>query len=127
MLLVLYVFGAKFLKSLVQIPFVGFSVNKNAYSLQLIFAVCAILAARWKNQTALLGIVFVGIWFTGWRAGVIALPVVLAVAAYLRCLPLRATLLAFVLAITVTAFICAIPKSTEYLPRQTRLRSTPML
>jgi Lysylphosphatidylglycerol synthase TM region/O-Antigen ligase len=114
-LLVLYVFGAKFLKSLVQIPFVGFSVNKNAYSLQLIFAVCAILAARWKNQTALLGIVFVGIWFAGSRAGVIALPVVLAVAAYLRCLPLRATLLAFVLAITVTAFICAIPKLAEYL------------
>ena len=109
-LLVPYAFGAEFLKSLVQIPFVGFSVNRNAYSLQLIFAVCAILAARWKNPTLLLGIFFVGIWFAGSRAGFIALSVVLAVAAYMRCLPLRATFSAFIFAIMVQAFIAAIPE-----------------
>jgi Lysylphosphatidylglycerol synthase TM region/O-Antigen ligase len=114
-LLASYAFGAQFLKSLVQIPFAGFSVNKNAYSLQLIFAVCAILAARWKSPTLLLGMMFVGIWFAGSRAGLIALPIVLAVAAYMRCLPLRTTFLAFVLAIAAIAIIGAIPGLVGYL------------
>jgi Lysylphosphatidylglycerol synthase TM region/O-Antigen ligase len=109
-LLISYVLGAQFLKSLVQVPSAGFSVNKNAYSLQLIFAVCAILAIRWKNPALLLGIIFVGIWFASSRAGIIALFVVLAVAAYMRCLPLRATISALVLAILVVAFIATIPE-----------------
>jgi hypothetical protein len=122
-LVVLDAFGAQLLKSLVQIPFVGFSANKNAYSFQLILAVCAILAARWKSPTLLLGIVFVGIWFAGSRTSVIALPVVLAVAAYMRCLPLRATFSAFVLAIAVIAFIGAFPELAGYL---TATNATPI-
>jgi hypothetical protein len=113
--LVLYALGVDAVKPLIQMPFVGFSVNKNAYAFQMLLAVCAILAARWKNPMLLLGIVLLGIWFSGSRAGFVGLSAVLIVAAVMRCLAPRSTFLAFGLAGWVLLLIAAIPPLITYL------------
>ena len=113
-LLVLYAMGVQAIKPLVQIPFVGFSVNKNAFGFQLLLAACVAFAARWKSPVLLLGTILVGIWFSGSRASYIALPVVLAMAAYMRALPSRSTIISFVFAFAVLAVIAIIPECVAY-------------
>ena len=113
-LLVLYALGIEAIKPLIATPFVGFSVNKNAYAFQMLLAACVILGARWKNPVGLLALVLIGLWFSGSRAGFIALPIVLAAAAYMRCLSPRSTFLAFGLAGWILLAIAAIPPLVSY-------------
>ena len=113
-LLALYALGFESVKPLIEMPFVGFSVNKNAYAFQMLLAVCVILAARWKSPVVLLALVLVGLWFSGSRAGIIALPIVLAAAAYMRCLSARSTFLAFGLAGWILLTVAAVPPLVSY-------------
>jgi hypothetical protein len=114
-LLVLYAAGVESVKPLVQMPFVGFSVNKNAYAFQMLLAVCVILAARWKKPVLILALVLIGIWFSGSRASFLGLAIVMGAAAYMRCLSPRSTFLAFGLAGWILLAIAAIPQILVYL------------
>ncbi len=107
--LLFYSAGAQFLRDFVDLPFVGFSANRNAFALQLLFAVCAVLAARWEKSILVLGIVFTGLWFSGSRAALVALSIVMGMAAYMGCLAWRPTLKALALAIAITIFVVFIP------------------
>jgi hypothetical protein len=119
--LVLHTFGVQIVKALVQVPFSGFSVNRNAYAFQLLLVVSVILATRWRNPVFLLGIVFLGIWFAGSRAGLIALPIIFAMAFYMRALPLRTTAVALALAAAALVFIAAIPELVGYFAATRRI------
>lgn len=87
-LLLIFQFSGDFVKPLIQIPFVGFTENRNAFAFQLLLAACAIMCTRWKHAAILLGIIFAGIFFSGSRATFIALPFVVVMCAYMRRLDL---------------------------------------
>lgn len=62
----------------------GFAQNANAFALQLLLAVAIVLSRRMatRTQVAVLAFVFLGLWLTGSKAGLIALAVVLAVSLF---------------------------------------------
>ena len=116
-LLILGEFGVQSAIALIQLPFTGFSINKNALGFQLLLAACACLVARWKNPAVPLGIIFVGIWFSASRATYLALPIVFAIAAYIRCLSLRSTILASIIALGIIGLVAVIPDVIAYFPK----------
>jgi uncharacterized membrane protein YbhN (UPF0104 family) len=104
-LLLIYQFGGDFVQAFVELPFIGFSENRNAFAFLLLLAGCVVLPARWKHSAIMLGIILTGIWFSGSRAVFVALPVVIVVAAYMRCLKLRMLLEALTLATIVALLV----------------------
>lgn len=64
----------------------GFAQNPNAFALQLLFAVAAIIVTFHspRTQTVLLGLALTALWFTGSRSGLIALGLLLVAALALR-------------------------------------------
>lgn len=84
----------------------GFAQNPNAFALQLMFAVAAVIATvrSRRAQAAWLSMLFIGLWFTGSRAGFIALGVVALTAVWLRAV--RISVLATAVVVTFAAAVC---------------------
>jgi hypothetical protein len=102
--------GLTYLNAFAAIPLEGFSANRNAFAFQLLLAICAVLAVRWPKTQWWLGALVAGMLFAGSRAGLVALPVVAAMAFYLRVLTLRTAVAACALAAGLFVFVDFGPK-----------------
>jgi len=109
-----YEAGAVFLRSLVDLPFLGFSANRNAFAFQVLLAACAVLAASRQSSTLLLSIIFAGLWFCGSRSVFIALSVVMIVAAYVGHLQMRTALASILLAVAIVLLVLVVPQLVQY-------------
>lgn len=109
--------GAAILKPIVQFPIEGFSQNRNAFSFQLVLAICILLATRWPYKALWLGIAIAGVIITGSRAGYIALAAVLVVAFYLASIDRRQAFVAGVFAgliVLASEFVPALVQLVQY-------------
>lgn len=107
--------GLHFAKSLVNLPLDGFSANRNAFAFQLLLAVCAVCAGRWQKSELWLGFIFAGLMFAGSRAALLGVIVVIALALYVRAMPLRKILAAVFLATALFLVIDYGPDLFAYL------------
>lgn len=84
----------------------GFAQNPNAFALQILFAVAAVIATvrSPRAQAAWLSVLFIGLWFSGSRAGFIALGVAALMAVSLRAV--RISVLGTAVVVTFIAAMC---------------------
>lgn len=90
----------------------GFAQNANAFALQLLFAVAAVVAVArdGRIQGVALGVAITGIWFTSSRAGIGALAIVALAALWLRAIPAARVAGAVVGASAAIVFISWLPE-----------------
>lgn len=83
----------------------GFAQNANAFALQIMFAIAAVIAAvrAPRAQALWLSALFIGLWFSGSRSGLIALAVVVPAAMLLHAS--RPAVIASACAATVAAVV----------------------
>jgi O-antigen ligase/polysaccharide polymerase Wzy-like membrane protein len=111
--------GFHFARAFVSLPLEGFSANRNAFSFQLLLAVCAIFAGRWRNSEVWLGLIFGGLLLSGSRAVFLGLFVVAAIALYLQLTSARKMIVATVIAIALFAVVDYSPNVITYLSSTT--------
>ncbi len=103
--------GLRVPEEIVRYRIEGFAQNANAFTLQLLFAIAAVIAtmkeSRW--QPVVLGAVMLGIWFTASRAGLIGLALVIVVTLALRSVKPGRIAAALGLAAVAIAFIVWLP------------------
>jgi hypothetical protein len=90
----------------------GFAQNPNAFALQLVLAIAAIIAVvdRARPQTLCLALALVGLWFSGSRAAFIALGVLLLIALVMRAVSLRRLLIAAAMALATVEVVDWLPE-----------------
>ena len=71
------------------LPMEGFSQNRNAFAFVLLLAVCGSVLIKDRAQGWIFGLLLVGIWFAGSRAGFGALFAILAIGLSIRAFALR--------------------------------------
>lgn len=103
------------MRSVVSLPFEGFSENRNAFAFQLLLAVCAVCAAGWRKSEFWLGLIFGGLLLSGSRANLLALALVLGFAFYRGVATARQIFIATTLAAAVYCFVDLGPDVIGYL------------
>ena len=95
---------------LVEARLAGLSQNPNAFALMLVLVLAAamLLRVRPAARVGLMAVALVGIWFTGSRAGILAVPVVMS-AAIMMGVALRPLLMAAAAAMVAIVGIIALP------------------
>jgi branched-subunit amino acid transport protein AzlD len=114
LLLILSRVGVDYAKPLVDLPYDGFSANKNSFGFQLLLAVCAVCAARWEKSEYWLAILLGGLFFADSRAALLALAVVVGMTFYLRIMPWRVLAVAGVLGAALFVFVNYSPDVSAY-------------
>lgn len=102
-------FGLEDLKAIVPVRMAGLSQNPNAFAFMLLLASTVVMAMRWPRSMILFGVLLLGIWYSGSRAALMTLPVVLAVALYVRSLSWRFLASAVSVAAGLLVVVTAIP------------------
>lgn len=102
-------FGLEDLKAIVPVRMAGLSQNPNAFAFMLLLASTVVMAMRWPRSMILFGVLLLGIWYSGSRAALMTLPVVLAVALYVRSLSWRFLASAVSIAAGLLVVVTAIP------------------
>jgi hypothetical protein len=108
-------FGADALRGLVAPRIEGFSQNPNAFALVLCLSLAAaiMLNRRPAASTGLMAAALVGLWFSGSRAGLLAVPVMLAAALAVGASP-RLLARAVVIAAAAIASVLLLPSWIEH-------------
>jgi uncharacterized membrane protein YbhN (UPF0104 family) len=119
-LLMLNRFFGDFFKPLTQLPFLGFTENRNAFAFQLLLAGCLILAARWKHSATLLSLIMVGILFSGSRAIFITFPIVVVMSAYMHSLKVRTLLISCAITVAIVIFVTYGPMAISFVSQPPR-------
>lgn len=102
-------FGLEDLKAIAPVRMAGLSQNPNAFAFMLLLASTVVMAMRWPRSMILFGVLLLGIWYSGSRAALMTLPVVLAVALYVRSLSWRFLASAVSVAAGLLVVVTAIP------------------
>lgn len=102
-------FGLEDLKAIAPVRMAGLSQNPNAFAFMLLLASTVVMAMRWPRSMILFGVLLLGIWYSGSRAALMTLPVVLAVALYVRSLSWRFLASAVSIAAGLLVVVTAIP------------------
>ena len=101
--------GAHDLAPIISARMTGPSQDPNAFAFMLLLASAAVAGARWSRSAGILGMLLLGIWYTGSRAAFVTLPVVLAGSLYMRTLSARHLAQSLAIAVGLLAFISAVP------------------
>jgi O-antigen ligase len=104
--------GVPIPRAVIAARLVGFAQNPNAFALQIVLAIAVLIVAikRPRIQTLALGVALIGLWFSGSRAGMIALAVVVLAALALRFLKLSRLAGAVVLTLAAVFVVNLLPE-----------------
>lgn len=103
--------GVRVPEEIVRYRIDGFAQNPNAFALQLLLAIAAVIAtmkeSRW--QPAVLAVLMLGLWLTASRAGFIGLALVILATLVLRSVKAKRIAAAFGLSAIAIAFVIWLP------------------